>query len=94
MAKFLVTYYGAAAGVPDRGVLRSWCTDAGAAILDPGARLRTLTQLASNEPQPRSTLDGYVLIEAASLESAADLLRSHPVLDAGGTLQINEVLDG
>ncbi len=100
MAKFLVTYHRAAtstdgpADEPAGAAIARWMADAGSAVIDPGAPVRALTQLAAGEPEPRSTIDGYSLIEAGSIEAASDLLRSHPFLAAGGTLQINEVLGG
>ncbi|MGO9898933.1 MAG: hypothetical protein ACLP0J_04400 [Solirubrobacteraceae bacterium] len=100
MAKFLVTYHraatstGGATAEQARAAVDDWIAAAGSAVIDPGAPVRALTQLAGGEPEPRSTIDGYSLIQADSIEAASDLLRSHPFLAGGGTLQINEVLDG
>ncbi|MGO9751022.1 MAG: hypothetical protein ACLP8S_28230 [Solirubrobacteraceae bacterium] len=100
MAKFLVTYHRAAMSTDGatveqaRAAIDTWLAAAGSAVIDPGAPVRALTQLAGDEPEPRSTIDGYSLIQADSIEAASDLLRSHPFLAGGGTLQINEVLNG
>ncbi len=98
MAKFLVTYHGAPAlteatiAAQTRVAVAAWTAAAGSAVVDPGAPVRALTQLASIELQQRSDIDGYSVIEADSIEAASDLLRSHPLLASGATLQINEVL--
>ncbi len=98
MAKFLVTYHGVPAltdatiATQTREAVAAWTAATGSAVVDPGAPVRALTQLASSEPQRRSDIDGYSVIEADSIEAASDLLRSHPLLASGGTLQINELL--
>jgi hypothetical protein len=100
MAKFLVTYHDAPALVDgamaeqDREAVAAWMAAKGSVVVDPGAPVRALTQLATSEPRQRSEIDGYAVIDADSIEAASDLLRSHPLLAGGGTLQINEVLGG
>lgn len=94
MARFLVTYHGGE-GPPDaelRDAVRSWLAQAGTAVVDPGTALRVVTQLSAAEPEQVCEIGGYSLIEAASIEAASGLLRSHPFLERGGTLQINELM--
>lgn len=38
-------------------------------------------------------ITGYSLIQAESLDAAADTCREHPHLDAGGTITIHETFD-
>jgi|ERR1700683_5002242 hypothetical protein len=97
--KFLVTYHGGE--IPSdpaelaqvKADFGAWLTEVGTAVTDPGAPVRALTQLAGGDPAPRSEIGGYTLIQAPSIEAAADVLKSHPFLSHGGTLQLNEILD-
>lgn len=41
---------------------------------------------------PRVMIAGYSVIEAANLEEAAEILRSHPFVARGGTLQLDEAM--
>ncbi len=99
MAKFLVTYHGGEMPAdPElleqaRSEFVAWLSRAGEAVLDPGAGLRAVTQLAAGEPEPLSQITGYSVIKADSVEAASGILTSHPFVHRGGTLQINEVLE-
>jgi hypothetical protein len=96
MSKFLVTYFGA--GVPSdlalaakvREAFGRWLAEAGSAVIDPGAPLAPATQVASGTPAPRVTISGYSVIEAENVEAAIEILKSHPFVARGGTLQVDE----
>ena len=99
MSKFLVTYFGggmptnpaeAAAAVEAFG---QWLTRSGKSVADPGAPLRPGTQLAKGTPAPRVAIGGYTVMEAPTLEAALEVLRSHPFVARGGTLQVDEAVN-
>jgi hypothetical protein len=99
MARFLITYHGA--GMPtDQAAMEqaktafgTWVSEAGESLEDPGAPVRMATQVATGDATEPVELGGYSIIVAASVDAAVDLLRSHPFVARGGTLQVNEVLD-
>jgi hypothetical protein len=99
MSKFLVTYHGGS-GMPSdpaqmekiTAAFGAWLAQAGKAVTDPGAPLRPGTQVANGKPEPRTAIGGYTVIEADDLESAVAVLRSHPFVARGGTLQVDEAL--
>jgi hypothetical protein len=37
-------------------------------------------------------IGGYTIIEAANLDEAVDILKSHPFVGRGGTLQVDEAM--
>lgn len=46
--------------------------------------------MSAGEPAP--AIAGYSILEADSAEALTELLRSHPFIARGGTLQINQAL--
>jgi hypothetical protein len=98
MSKFLVTYRGV--GMPTdpemieqvKSAFGAWLQQAGSAVIDPGAPLRPATQVSNNSPTSRAEIGGYSIIEAPSAEAAAEILKSHPFVGRGGTLQVDEAL--
>jgi hypothetical protein len=98
MAKYLVTYHGSVAP-SDPAMLEQvktafgqWLQEAGSAVVDPGAPVRMVKQVANGTPSAVVDIGGYSIIEAPSLEAAERILQTHPYLGRGGTLQVNEVV--
>jgi hypothetical protein len=99
MATFLVTYHGS--GMPDdpammeqaKAAFGAWVEQAGGAIVDPGAPVQMVGQVASGAPMDAAQIGGYSIIRADSPQAAEDVLRSHPYVGRGGTLQVNQILE-
>ena len=99
MNRFLITYHGS--GMPDDPVLMkqakeafgNWLAGAGDAIVDPGAPVHMVTQVAAEGATEPVQLGGYSIIQADSGEDAVAVLSSHPYVARGGTLQVNQILD-
>jgi hypothetical protein len=102
MAKYLVTYHGGPGmpSDPEAGrqmleAFQAWASSVGSALLDPGAPLGaavTVSESGVAEGQQGAAIGGYSLLEASGLEVAAELLRSHPFISRGGSLQASEVI--
>ena len=99
MAKYLVTYHGSGAPPSDPGMqaqaqaaFGQWLQEAGSAVVDPGAPVHLVKQIASGTPSDAVDIGGYSIIEAPSLAAAERILQSHPFVGRGGTLQVNEVV--
>ena len=99
MSKFLVTYHGS--GMPDDAALMeqakaafgNWVAGAGDAIVDPGAPVQMMTQVATERATDAVQIGGYSIIQADSVDDARAVLSSHPYVSRGGTLQVNQILD-
>jgi len=98
--KYLVTYHGggmpsdAAAADQARQAFGQWASGLGPALVDPGAPLalsRTVTSSAVHEGQTEAPISGYSIVEAHDLDAAVDLVRGHPFVARGGSLQVSEV---
>src|SRR5215510_10794213 len=98
MAKYLITYHGSqppsdpAVMEKARAAFGQWLQTAGGAVLDPGAPTHLATQVSKENPVAAVEIGGYSIIEAASLDEAIRILRSHPFVVRGGTLQVNEIM--
>ena len=98
MSKFLVTYFGGSRPTtPEqaeqmKAAFGQWLAKAGSAVVDPGAPLRPATQVANGQAHPKVEIGGYSVIEAPTLEDAVAVLKSHPFVARGGTLQVDEAV--
>lgn len=99
MAHFLVTYHDGGMSDDPAGMAEAqrtfmlWATKAGSALTDRGAQVRSTTTMTRNAVPAggvESPLVGWSVIEAIDAEEAVFILRDHPFLDRGGTLQIHQ----
>jgi hypothetical protein len=73
----------------------TWFGQIGSAVVDAGNPFASSTSVASDgsvNGGARGGLSGYSVIEAASLEAAGELAKGCPVLGAGGSVDVYEVL--
>jgi hypothetical protein len=75
-----------------RAAFSEWLVKAGKAVIDPGAPLRPGTQVSNGAATPQVMIGGYTIIEAANVDEAARILKSHPFVARGGTLQVDEAM--
>jgi hypothetical protein len=101
MTKFLVTYHGD--GMPDTAEGRNqamkafmaWASKTGPALADPGAPLgesRTVSGSAVTPGPASGTAGGYSVLEADDLDAAVALVRDHPFVARGGSLQVSQAI--
>ena len=98
MARFLVTYRGGKPPAnPEQAAAMAqafggWVAKSGKAIVDPGAPIHSVAQVANGTPLPAAEIGGYSIIEADTVEKAVAILKTHPFVARGGTLQLHEPL--
>jgi len=100
MPTYLITYHGGpgmptdpAAGQQMLAAFQAWVGEVGDAMRDPGAPLaaaKTVSKDSELDGQAAAAINGYTLISAENLDDAVKLVRTHPFLTRGGSLQINE----
>jgi hypothetical protein len=102
MPTYLITYHGGP-GMPDDpeavkqmvAAFEAWVAEVGEAMRDPGAPLaaaKTVSADSETGGQTAASIGGYTTIEAGSLDEAVGLVRSHPFLSRGGSLQVSEAV--
>jgi hypothetical protein len=97
MPKFLITYHGAGAPAPEQAqeamaAFMAWASSVGEALVDPGAPLgpaRTVTAASVSDGPADGPANGYSIVQAADLESALELVKGHPFVSRGGSLQVS-----
>ncbi len=99
MKKYLITYHNGGPMPSDPKAMEQmkmafgkWLQEAGSAIVDPGAPVMNVKQVASGKPSSPVEVGGYSIIQADNEEAAVKILKSHPFVARGGTLQVNQVM--
>ena len=103
MPTYLVTYHGGR-GMPSDpaevqqmvAAFQAWVAEVGESMRDPGAPLaaaRTVSAAGESDGQQQASIGGYTILEAGSLDEASALVRSHPFLSGGGSLQVSEAVN-
>jgi hypothetical protein len=102
MPTYLVTYHGGpgmpsdpAAAQQMLAAFQAWVAEVGSAMRDPGAPLgdaRTVSAAGDSAGQQAAAIGGYTLLEAGDLDDAVALVRSHPFLARGGSLEVSEAV--
>ena len=101
MPRFLVTYHGGGMPESEEGrqqamaAFGAWVGATGKALVDPGAPLgpsRTVSAGSVTDGRATEPFNGYSVLEAADLDAAVDLVRSHPYVGRGGSLQVSEAV--
>jgi hypothetical protein len=101
MTKFLVTYHGAGAPSTEAEkqqampAFMAWVNDVGNAVVDPGAPLGASVVVSTAGVEAGTATGpaaGYSILEADDLEAAAELVRSHPFVGRGGSLQVSQTV--
>lgn len=101
MPSFLVTYHGG--GMPEGEEARqqamadfgAWVGKVGDALTDPGAPLGPATTVSASGVRPGAAdgpVGGYSLLRADDMDSAVALVRDHPFVGRGGSLQVSEAV--
>ena len=102
MAKYLLAYRGG--GMPETPaegatVMEAWGTgfgQLGAAVADPGNPIGTAKTIAADgsvSGDGGSSLSGYSVISADSLDAAIALAKGCPVLSGGATIEVCETFE-
>jgi hypothetical protein len=101
MPRFLVTYHGGGMPESEEGrqqamaAFGAWISATGQALADPGAPLgpaKTVSAGAVSDGAAPGQFNGYSILDAADLDSAVELVRAHPYVERGGSLQVSEAV--
>jgi len=104
MAKYLLLYHGG--GMPETeaesaAVIKAWTdwyTSLGSAVVDPGnpftPTAKSVTKDGSVRNGPAGSMaSGYTILQADSIDAAAQMAKSCPVLNGGADISIFESFD-
>jgi hypothetical protein len=71
----------------------AWVASVGAHMVDPGAPLgpaKTVSSDGVSDGAAHAAIGGYSLIKADDLDAAVGLVKNHPFVARGGSLQVCE----
>jgi YCII-related domain len=101
MTKYLLAYHGGTMpaskedGEKSMAAWMAWIGGLGAAVLDVGnpttGNSKTVAPGFKLSNGGSTTITGYSIVEAASLDKAVDLTKNCPQLAAGGTIEVAEL---
>ena len=102
MPTYLITYHGGSGPPPSAeareqmmAAFQAWVASVGDHMVDPGAPLgasKTVSPEGVTDAAPAGHIDGYSLIKADDLDAAAGLVKNHPFVGRGGSLQVSEAV--
>ena len=103
MPTYLITYHGGGGGPPAPAESReqmmaafgAWAASVGDHMIDSGAPLgasKTVSPEGVSDGAPEAGPRGYSLISADDLDAAAGLVKNHPFVGRGGSLQVSEAV--
>jgi len=99
MPTFLVTYHGGGGPPPTpeareqmMAAFQAWVASTGDSMIDPGAPLGPSKVVTSDSVTDGAPGGGYTVISADSLDDAINLVKGHPFLTRGGTLQVSQAV--
>jgi hypothetical protein len=101
MTTFLVTYHGG--GMPEGEEARqqamadfgAWVGKVGDALTDPGAPLGPSMTVSADRVRSgdaEGRVSGYSVLRADDMDAAVSLVRDHPFVTRGGSLQVTEAV--
>jgi hypothetical protein len=100
MPTYLITYHGASGPPPSAeardqmmAAFGAWVASVGDHMVDPGAPLgptKTVSPEGVADGGSYAVIGGYSLIKADDLDTAVGLVKSHPFVARGGSLQVSE----
>ena len=102
MSKFLITYHGGGgppaspeAAQQMMAAFQAWAASVGDSMVDPGAPLgpsKVVTSDSVTDGAVSGGIGGYTVLTADSLDDAVGLVKGHPFVQRGGTLQVSEAV--
>ena len=101
MAQFIMTYLGgnqpssSEEGKQHFAKYKQWLTSLGDAAVSPANPLKDTNTVNSDGSVSKgsgTSMSGYTIIEADSMETALQMAKTCPFLDIGGSLEVSELM--
>ena len=101
MSQYIITYLGGdKPATPEEGQqhmakYKAWLSSLGDAAVSPANPLKNTTTVNADGTVTSggsTTMSGYTIIEAESMEAALSIAQACPFLDIGGSLEVSELV--
>ncbi len=101
MARYMITYLGGdQPASPEEGKqhyakYKEWLSSLGDSVVSPANPLKNTNTVNSDgivTNGSTTSMSGYTIIEAVSMETALEIAKACPFLDIGGSLEVSELI--
>ena len=101
MPQYIITYLGGdQPSSPEEGKLhfakyKAWLSSLGDSAVSPANPFKNTSTVKSDgtvTSGSATSMSGYTIIEAASMEAALEVAKACPFLDIGGSLEVSELM--
>ena len=101
MAQYIITYLGGnQPSTPEEGKqhfakYKAWLSSLGDSAVSPANPFKNTSTINSDgtiTTGSTTSMSGFTIIEADSMETALDISKACPFLDIGGTLEVSELI--
>lgn len=102
MAQYMITYLGGdqpnslEEGERLYSEYTKWLSSLGNAVVSPANPLKDTTTVRSDRSVSAggtTTMSGFTILEAESMEAVLDIAKGCPFLDIGGSLEVSELIE-
>ena len=101
MTQYIITYLGGnQPSTPEEGKAhfakyKEWLSSLGNAAISPANPIKNTHTVAADgsvTATGTTSMSGYTIVEAGSLEAALEMAKACPFLDIGGSLEVSELI--
>ena len=102
MAQYIITYLGGnQPSSPEEGKqhfakYKKWLASLGDSVVSPANPLKDTSTVSSDGTVTtggKTTMSGYTIVDADSMEAALSIAKACPFLDIGGSLEVSELIE-
>ncbi len=100
MPKYVLAYLGGdkpsspEEGAKNMAKWQAWIGGLGEAVVNPGMPLSGTQTVSQDGVAPSSsTMSGFTIVEAGSIDAAIEMAKSSPFLETNGTIDVSEVME-
>ena len=100
MPKYVLAYHGGdkpktpEEGAKNMAAWQAWLGGLGEAVINPGTPLSGTQTVSLDGVSPSSsTMSGFTVVEAGSIDAAIAMAKSSPFLKTKGTIDVSEVME-
>ncbi|MDJ0906692.1 MAG: YciI family protein [Woeseiaceae bacterium] len=100
MPRYVLAYHGGdkpkspEEGAKNMAEWQAWLGSLGEAVINPGTPLSGTRTVSSDGVEPSSsTMSGFTVVEADSIDAAVEMAQSSPFLKTNGTIDVSEVME-
>ena len=102
MANFMIAYYGGdkpsseEEGMAQMNKWKAWVESVGEKMINPGTPLmgsKIVTSSNVQDDNDPSSMKGFAVVNAESIEAAIEIAKSDPFLETNGTLRVSQMME-